>query len=73
MVQDLSYINDSPSEAQEKAVQQAVEFECLRAIITYLTEVADTMDANQIETLNVPSLRAMAEQLSTRLPENGEN
>lgn len=70
MVQDLSYINDSPSEAQEKAVQQAVEFECLRAIITYLTEVADTMDANQIETLNVPSLRAMAEQLSTRLPEN---
>ena len=73
MVQDLSYINDSPSEAQEKAVQQAVEFECLRAIITYLSEVADTMDANQIETLNVPSLRAMAEQLSTRLPENGEN
>lgn len=73
MVQDLSYLTEQPSEAQEEAVQKAVEFECIRAIITYLTEVADTMDANQIETLNVPSLRAMAEQLSTRLPENGEN
>ena len=73
MVQDLSYLAEQPSEAQEEAVQKAVEFECIRAIVTYLTEVADTMDANQIETLNVPSLRAMAEQLSTRLSEDGEN
>ena len=70
---DLSYINEIPSEAQEEAVQKAVEFECLRAIVTYLTEVADAMDANQIETLNVPSLRAMAAELSNRLPEDGEN
>ena len=73
MTLDLSYINEQPSEAQEEAVQRAVEFECLRAIVTYLTEVTDTMDANQIETLNVPSLRAMAEQLSNRLPNDGEN
>ena len=73
MTLDLSYINEQPSEGQEKAVQRAVEFECLRAIVTYLTEVADAMDANQIETLNVPSLRAMAQELSNRLPENGEN
>jgi hypothetical protein len=73
MTLDLSYINEQPSEAQEEAVQKAVEFECLRAIVTYLTEVADAMDANQIETLNVPSLRAMAAELSNRLPENGEN
>ena len=73
MVQDLSYLTEQPSEAQEEAVQKAVEFECIRAIITYLTEVADTLDANKIETLNVPTIRAMAEQLSTRLPENGEN
>ena len=73
MTLDLSYINEQPSEEQEKAVQKAVEFECLRAIVTYLTEVSDTMEANQIETLNVPSLRAMAEQLSNRLPEDGEN
>jgi hypothetical protein len=73
MTLDLSYINEQPSEEQEKTVQRAVEFECLRAIVTYLTEVADAMDANQIETLNVPSLRAMAQELANRLPENGEN
>lgn len=73
MTLDLSYINEQPSEEQEKTVQRAVEIECLRAIVVYLTEVADTMEANQIETLNVPSLRAMAEQLSNRLPNDGEN
>ena len=73
MTLDLSYINEQPSEAQEEAVQKAVEFECLRAIVTYLTEVADAMDANQIETLNVPSLRAMAAELTNRLPNDGEN
>ena len=70
---DLSYINEQPSEAQEEAVQKAVEYECLRAIVTYLTEVSDAMEANQIETLNVPSLRAMAQELSNRLPTDGEN
>ena len=69
MTLDLSYINEQPSEEQEKAVQQAVEFECIRAIVQYLTEVADTLDANSIETLNVPTLRAMAQELSNRLPE----
>ena len=73
MTLDLSYINNQPSEAQEEAVQKAVEFECIRAIVQYLTEVADTLDANSIETLNVPTLRAMAQELSNRLPENGEN
>ena len=73
MTLDLSYINEQPSEAQEEAVQRAVEYECLRALVTYLTEVADAMDANQIETLNVPSLRAMAAELSNRLPTDGEN
>jgi len=73
MTLDLSYLTELPSEAQEKAVQQAVEFECIRAIVQYLTEVADTLDANKIETLNVPILRAMAQELSNRLPENGEN
>ncbi len=67
MVQDLSYMNEQPSEAQEEAVKKAVEKECLRAIFTYLTEVADTMESNGIETLNVPSLRAMANQFSDRI------
>jgi predicted RecB family endonuclease len=64
---DLSYLAEQPSEAQEEAVKKAVEAECVRAIVTYLTEVADTMEANDIESLNVPSLRAMAEQFTNRL------
>jgi hypothetical protein len=73
MVQDLSYINEQPSEAQEDAVRKAVEQECIRAIATYLNEVADTMDANSIETLSVPSLRAMSNELYKRLEINAEN
>ena len=70
---DLSYIHEVPSEEQEKAVQKAVQEECLRAIIQYLTEVADALDANSVETLNVPTLRAMAQELSNRLPEDAKN
>ena len=73
MAVDLSYLTELPSEAQEKAVQQAVQFECIRAIVTYLTEVADTLDAHKIETINAPSLRAMAAELSTRLAQDEEN
>ena len=72
MTLDLSYINEQPSEAQEEAVKKAVETEIIRAIATYLTEVADTMEANGLETLNPPSLRAMADQFTQRL-NNGEN
>jgi hypothetical protein len=70
MAIDLSYINEQPSEAQEEAVKKAVEQECIRAIATYLNEVADTMDANNIETLNAASLRAMADQFTNRLETN---
>ena len=73
MTLDLSYLTELPSEAQEKAVQQAVEFECIRAIVQYLTEVADTLDANKIETINVPTLRAMAAEFTNRLPEDAKN
>jgi 3-methyladenine DNA glycosylase AlkD len=66
---DLSYINEQPSEAQEEAVKKAVEAECMRAIATYLNEVADTMEANKIESLSADALRAMAEQFTQRLEE----
>jgi hypothetical protein len=69
---DLSYLTELPSEAQEEAVQKAVEEQCLLAIIQYLTEVAETMDANSIENLNAAALRAMAETLNQRL-NNDEN
>jgi len=72
MTLDLSYINEQPSEAQEKAVHKAVEQECIRAIAAYLNEVADAMDANKIESINALSLRAMADNFTNRI-ENGEN
>jgi len=69
---DLSYLTELPSEAQEAAVQKAVEQECIRAIVTYLTEVADTMDANSLETLTPGALRAMAATLNQRIETNDE-
>lgn len=63
---DLSYLSEAPSEAQEEAVRAAVEAECLRAISTYLLEVADTMDANGIESIGSVALRAMSEALTQR-------
>ena len=72
MTLDLSYINEQPSEAQEEAVKKAVEAECFRAIATYLTEVAQTMEVNKIESLSADALRAMADKFTNRL-ENDEN
>ena len=69
---DLSYLTELPSEAQEDAVRKAVEQECIRAISTYLTEVADTLDANKIESLTPDALRAMASVLNQRLETNDE-
>lgn len=66
MTIDLSYINEQPSEAQEDAVRKAVEKECLKAISLYLTQIADTMTTNKIETLNVETIRAMSQEIETR-------
>jgi hypothetical protein len=67
MTLDLSYIHETPSEAQEEAVRQAVEQECLRAISTYLEEVATTMDTNNIPHITAEDLRAMASTLFIRI------
>jgi hypothetical protein len=69
MVKDLSYIHDLPSEALETAIKQAVEEQCLKAIANYLNEVADTMEANKIESLPADALRAMAAEFTNRLGE----
>jgi hypothetical protein len=63
---DLSYINDQPSEEQEQAIQEAVNEACLNAIIQYLTEVAETMEANDIQTLNLATLHAMTAELKNK-------
>jgi DNA-directed RNA polymerase subunit E'/Rpb7 len=69
MTIDLSYLNEQPSEAQEAAIKQAVEEQCLKAISNYLIEVADTMETNKIESLSADALRAMAAQFDHRLKE----
>lgn len=66
MAIDLSYINEQPSEAQEDAVKKAIEQECFKAIAAYLDNIAELMDSKGIETLNVPTIRAMAEEMKGR-------
>ena len=66
MPEDLAYLLETPSEEEEQRVRAAVEAECLRAISTYLLEVADTMDANGIESIGSVALRAMSEALTQR-------
>lgn len=73
MVQDLSFIHEKTTEEEEERVRKAVEEQCLLSVITYLTEVATTMETQGIETLNAPTLRAMAETLQQRLETNEEN
>jgi hypothetical protein len=63
---DLSYINETPSTAQEQAIKDAVEQACYDAIISYLESLADNMEGNEIETLNVPTLRALAAELKNK-------
>ena len=73
MVQDLSFIHDRNNEEEEQRVQKAVEKECLKAIGMYLNQIADTMLAQNIETLNVPTIQAMAQEMETRSASYGEN
>ena len=69
MVLDLSYLAEQPGEAQEQAIKDAVEQACYSAIISYLESLADNMEDNKIETLNVPTLRALAAELQTKIAE----
>ena len=73
MVQDLSFIHEKTPEECETAIKNAVANECLRAIVTYLAEVADTMEANNIECLNSATVRSMAGEFSKQLTENAQN
>ena len=63
---DLSYINETPNTAQEQAIESAIARACLDSIVQYMTEVADTMVANNIPALNEPTIRAMITALQTR-------
>ena len=63
---DLSYIHETPIDAQEQFIKDAIEDACFVAIIAYLESLADNMEDKKIETLNVPTLRALAAELSAR-------
>ncbi len=73
MVQDLSYMNEQPSEAQEEAIRKAIEQECLKAVYMYLTQLADAMETNNLPPLDAVNLRAMAEVMKVRSKGNEEN
>ena len=73
MTLDLSYLIETPTEEQEKAIQSAVAEQCLRAISTYLTEVAETMDTNNIPHINDDTLRSMASTLFSRIENNAQD
>jgi hypothetical protein len=69
MVLDLSYLAEQPSEDQEQALQAAITKACLVSIVQYLTEVADTMVANNLPALNEPTIRAMVTALQDQYAE----
>ena len=72
MPEDLAYLLETPSEEEEQRVRAAVEAECLRAISTYLEEVATTMDTNNIPHITAENLRSMASTLFIRINENDQ-
>ena len=73
MTLDLSYLVETPTEEQEKAIQSAVAEQCLRAISAYLGELADTMDTNNIPHITADNLRAMASTLFIRIENNAQD
>jgi len=68
---DLSYINEQTSEAQEAAVQLAVEVECLKAIAAYLQQIHQQMIDNDIATINQETVLAMANEMDLRASTHG--
>ena len=60
-------LKDTDQEVEE-AIRQVVEEQIIRAIAQYLNEVADTMQANNIQCLNEPTVRAMATEILGRVP-----
>lgn len=58
--------NNQELTESELVFTKAVELQCLLSIGKYLTELADTMESNQIEAIGPQALRSMAEVLVDR-------
>ena len=52
---------------EELAIKREVEVACMNAIVAYLTEVADTMVANNMVAITATDLRAMADAMKQRV------
>jgi len=70
MPEDLSYLLEKPTEEEEERVRKAVEQECIRAIVQYLDELAETMLSNNIASLSPDALQAMSKEMKKRLTNN---
>jgi len=61
---------EKPTEEEEERVRKAVEQECIRAIVQYLDELAETMLSNNIASLSPDALQAMSKEMKKRLTNN---
>ena len=54
---------------EEQAVVREVERACMQAIVSYLDNLATTMETNKLVAITATDLRAMASEMAKRIPE----
>lgn len=63
MTEKVVTITSDDEEALKKEITKA----CMTSIVTYLNEVADTMNANNMVAITATDLRAMADAMKQRI------
>jgi len=53
----------------EQIVVKAVEEACMKAIVSYLNDLATTMERNKMVAITATDLRAMAAEMAKRVPQ----
>ena len=53
---------------EEQTVVKAVEKACMEAIVSYLGDLATTMEKNKMVAITATDLRAMAAEMAKRVP-----
>jgi hypothetical protein len=54
---------------EEQVVVKAVEKACMEAIVSYLADLATTMERNKMVAITATDLRAMASEMAKRIPQ----
>ena len=54
---------------EEQAVVKEVERACMNAIVSYLDNLANTMETNKLVAITATDLRAMAAEMAKRVPD----